>query len=72
MPNRDGVRWEQFGAELYRLRSSAGLTQRQLAEELSMHYTMVGKLERVDRIPHRERAEELDTALEAGGVLSRL
>lgn len=33
---------------------------------------MIGKLERVDRIPHREQVEELDTALEAGGVLSRL
>ncbi|QBI55516.1 hypothetical protein EKD16_18765 [Streptomonospora litoralis] len=37
-----------------------------------MHYTMVGKLERLDRVPQRVQAEELDTALETGGTLTRL
>lgn len=37
-----------------------------------MHYTMVGKLERSERVPQRGQVEELDTVLETGGTLTRL
>lgn len=48
------------------------MTQRKLADKLTLHYTMVGKLERSERTPQREQAEELDMALETGGTLIRL
>lgn len=72
MTMNDRAKWAQFGTELLRFRSSAGITQRQLASRLTMHHTMLGKLERGDRTPQRYQAEELDTALETGGALSRL
>ncbi|WP_156184672.1 helix-turn-helix domain-containing protein [Allosalinactinospora lopnorensis] len=51
MANQDRSRWSQFGAEVQRLRASSGMTQRQLAGRLTMHYTMIGKLERAERTP---------------------
>ncbi|WP_169775409.1 helix-turn-helix domain-containing protein [Streptomonospora alba] len=72
MEEDDRARWRQFGAELHRMRQSSGMTQRQLATKMAMHYTMIGKLERLERSPKREQAEELDRALETGGTLSRL
>ncbi len=72
MNENDRARWAQFSAELQNLRFSSGTTQRQLASKVSVHYTMIGKIERLERFPQRELVEKLDTALETGGVLTRL
>ncbi|WP_017591402.1 helix-turn-helix domain-containing protein [Nocardiopsis potens] len=65
-------KWVRFGRELRRVRSSSGMTQRRLAGRLALHYTMLGKIERAERTPQREHAEELDAILETGGTFSRL
>ncbi len=42
---------EKFGAKMQKVRKSKGISQEQLASQLSMHRTYVGMVERGERNP---------------------
>lgn len=64
--------WEEYGQELLRLRTEAGMTQRQLGNKVGLSHTMIGSLERARRTPNSDYSVAFDEALETGGTLSRL
>ncbi|MFF0226629.1 helix-turn-helix domain-containing protein [Streptomyces sp. NPDC004629] len=61
-----------YGFELRRHREAAGLTQRQLGDILNYTGSLVGQIETARKLPTQEFSERADTALETGGLLSRL
>ncbi|MFE9607559.1 helix-turn-helix domain-containing protein [Streptomyces sp. NPDC006012] len=63
---------DYFGFELRRHREAAGLTQRQLGDILNYTGSLVGQIETARKLPTQEFSERADTALETGGLLSRL
>lgn len=61
-----------FGAQLKRLRERAGLTQEQLADQISYSYSTVAAIETGRRAPAHDAPALLDAALKAGDQLTRL
>ncbi|MFE9207140.1 helix-turn-helix domain-containing protein [Micromonospora sp. NPDC007230] len=61
-----------FGAELRRLRERANLSQARLGAMIRYSADLVRRVETADRFPSREFVEACDTALAAGGALTRL
>ncbi|MFD0209358.1 Scr1 family TA system antitoxin-like transcriptional regulator [Streptomyces hirsutus] len=60
-----------YGDWLKEQREAAGLTQQQLAEAAVMTRTHIAHIEAGRRVPSREDARRLDSALNTGNVLSR-
>ncbi|MFJ8182911.1 Scr1 family TA system antitoxin-like transcriptional regulator [Streptomyces sp. NPDC096105] len=60
-----------YGDWLKEQREAAGLTQQQLAEAAVMTRTHIAHIEAGRRVPSREDARRLDSALGTGNVLSR-
>lgn len=61
-----------FGAELRRLRGGTGMSQEQLAAQISYSAALVGMVENARRVPSRDFAVRCDTVLASGGMLARL
>jgi len=61
-----------FGAELRRLRTQAGVSQEDLAQQIAYSASLVGMIETARRAPARDFAERCDAALDTGGALARL
>jgi transcriptional regulator with XRE-family HTH domain len=61
-----------FGAELRRLRAAAGISQEDLAQQISYSASLVGMIETARRAPARDFAERCDGVLATGGTLARL
>ena len=61
-----------FGAELRRLRTTAGLSQEELGQRISYSGSLVGMVETARRAPARDFAERCDEVLATGGALARL
>ncbi|MEU3981168.1 helix-turn-helix transcriptional regulator [Streptomyces sp. NPDC026672] len=61
-----------YGSELRRLREAAGLTQQQLGDVIAYTGSLVGQIETARKLPTAEFSARADTALETGGLLSRL
>jgi transcriptional regulator with XRE-family HTH domain len=61
-----------FGAELRRLRTQAGVSQEDLAQQISYSASLVGMIETARRAPARDFAERCDVVLSTGGALARL
>ena len=61
-----------FGAELRRWREQRGLSQERLGREVNFDGSLIGKVEKAERMPSRELAEACDRALETDGSLARL
>lgn len=62
----------QLGVQVRQLRQQAGMTQRDLADKIGVHHTMLGKIELGRRSPQLEHTEALDAVLETNGTLTRL
>ncbi|WP_199850505.1 helix-turn-helix domain-containing protein [Streptomyces sp. CMB-StM0423] len=58
-----------FGRQQKILRERLGLTQRQLAERIGYGFDLVAAVEQGRRIPRPEYIDQVDVALEAGGLL---
>jgi transcriptional regulator with XRE-family HTH domain len=54
---------DQFGANLRRLRTAAGLTQMELADRAGINFTAVSRLERGDRDPRLSTVARVARAL---------
>jgi transcriptional regulator with XRE-family HTH domain len=63
---------DEFGRELRRRRTRAGLTQRELAMHVQYSRETVAAVERGRRFASREFAVRCDEVLGTGGVLTRL
>ncbi|AZM53245.1 transcriptional regulator [Streptomyces sp. WAC 01529] len=63
---------DYYGAELRRLRETAGLSQAQLGDCIFCTGSLVGQIETTKRVPTREFSERVDAALGTDGQLSRL
>ncbi|MFG2191419.1 helix-turn-helix domain-containing protein [Streptomyces sp. NPDC048639] len=63
---------DYFGAELRRLRESAGLSQQQLGEIVFCTGSLIGQIETARKIPTPEFTQRVDAALNTDGALSRL
>ncbi|MEU1015589.1 helix-turn-helix transcriptional regulator [Streptomyces sp. NPDC005900] len=63
---------DYYGAELRRLRKTAGLSQAQLGDCIFCTGSLVGQIETTKRVPTREFSERVDAALGTDGQLSRL
>ncbi|MEU6081034.1 helix-turn-helix transcriptional regulator [Streptomyces sp. NPDC047108] len=63
---------DYYGAELRRLRESAGLSQQQLGGIVFCTGSLIGQIETARKIPTPELTQRLDAALDTGGALSRL
>jgi transcriptional regulator with XRE-family HTH domain len=61
-----------FGAELRRLRAAAGISQEDLAQQISYSASLVGMIETARRAPARDFALRCDGVLGTGGTLARL
>ncbi len=61
-----------FGAELRRLRSAAGVSQKDLGQRVCYSGSLVGMVETARRAPTRDFAERCDEVLGTGGALARL
>jgi transcriptional regulator with XRE-family HTH domain len=61
-----------FGAELRRLRTAAGISQEELAQQIAYSASLVGMIETARRAPSRDFAERCDGVLDTGGALARL
>ncbi|WP_242909662.1 helix-turn-helix domain-containing protein [Actinomadura terrae] len=61
-----------FGSEQTAWREAAGLTKRQLAEELGFDESYVGQIENFKNLPSEPYAEALDTFFKTNGVFGRL
>ncbi|MEV6649795.1 helix-turn-helix transcriptional regulator [Streptomyces sp. NPDC051219] len=61
-----------FGAELRRLRDSAGLTLEQLGKIVFLTGSMIGQIETATKTPKDEHIPRLDAALGADGALVRV
>jgi transcriptional regulator with XRE-family HTH domain len=61
-----------FADELRRARSRAGMSQDQLAAEISYSSSLIAMVETSKRTPSRDFAERCDTALGTDGLLGRL
>ena len=59
---------ELFAEELKIVRAAAGMTQAQLAEEISYSAALVGKIESCERRPSPDFARRCDKVLETGGM----
>ncbi|MFF1381367.1 helix-turn-helix domain-containing protein [Streptomyces sp. NPDC058308] len=63
---------DYYGAELRRLRETAGLSQGQLGDCIFCTGSLVGQIETTKRVPTRDFSERVDAALGTEGQLSRL
>jgi transcriptional regulator with XRE-family HTH domain len=61
-----------FGAELRRWRELRGLSQQTLGQQVNFDASLIGKVEKAERMPSRALAEACDRALETDGALARL
>jgi transcriptional regulator with XRE-family HTH domain len=61
-----------FGAELRRWREQRGLSQDRLGQQVNFDASLIGKVEKAERMPSRALAEACDRVLETGGSLARL
>ncbi|MGH8900753.1 MAG: helix-turn-helix domain-containing protein [Egibacteraceae bacterium] len=61
-----------FGAELRRWRERRGLSQHALGERVNFDGSLIGKVEKAERMPSRELAEACDRVLGTDGGLGRL
>jgi ribosome-binding protein aMBF1 (putative translation factor) len=61
-----------FGAELRRLRAGAGISQEDLAQQISYSASLIGMIETARRAPARDFAERCDGVLGTGRTLARL
>ncbi|MGH8884999.1 MAG: helix-turn-helix domain-containing protein [Egibacteraceae bacterium] len=61
-----------FGAELRRWRELRGLSQHTLGEQINFDGSLIGKVEKAERMPSRRLAEACDRVLETDGGLTRL
>ncbi|MGH8903721.1 MAG: helix-turn-helix domain-containing protein [Egibacteraceae bacterium] len=61
------LRWE-----LRRWREERGLSQDRLGREVNFDGSLIGKVEKAERMPSRELAEACDRVLETGGSLGRV
>ena len=61
-----------FGAELRRLRAAAGISQEDLAQQISYSASLVGMIETARRAPARDFALRCDGVLGSDGALARL
>ncbi|MDA0567499.1 helix-turn-helix transcriptional regulator [Streptomonospora sp. S1-112] len=72
MAEKQHAQYIQWGDELRRIRSSAGLMQDQLANRVNVAASTISSLERATRKPKADLADALDAALSTGGTLRRL
>ncbi|WP_393916463.1 helix-turn-helix domain-containing protein [Halostreptopolyspora alba] len=72
MMERGNALWQRFGTELKRQRELSGVSQAQLAKATGWSPSMISALQQGTRTPKRDHAEALDTALNTGGLLTRL
>ncbi|GGR83043.1 transcriptional regulator [Streptomyces aureoverticillatus] len=63
---------DYYGAELRRLRESAGLNQGELGDCIFCTGSLVGQVETAKKVPTRDFSERLDAALGTDGAFSRL
>ncbi|PWR07867.1 hypothetical protein DKT68_17720 [Micromonospora acroterricola] len=63
---------EFLGAELRRARRERGLSQEELAQQISYSSSLVGMVEIGHRTPSQDFIARVDGALEAGGLFARL
>ncbi|MGW4467578.1 helix-turn-helix domain-containing protein [Micromonospora sp. NPDC004704] len=63
---------ELFAEELKIFRTAAGMTQTELAEEISYSGALVGKIESCDRRPSADFARRCDKVFNTGGILTRI
>ncbi|MGH8903719.1 MAG: helix-turn-helix domain-containing protein [Egibacteraceae bacterium] len=61
-----------FGAELRRWREQRDLSQDRLGREVNFDGSLIGKVEKAERMPSRALAQACDRVLETGGSLARL
>jgi len=61
-----------FSSELRRLRNGAGLSQKELAEQVFFAVSLIGMCETAIRVPSLEFVERCDQVLNGDGVLTRL
>ncbi|MFW6694418.1 helix-turn-helix domain-containing protein [Streptomyces sp. MAR4 CNX-425] len=61
-----------FGRQQKILRERLGITQRQLAERIGYGFDLVAAVEQGRRIPRPEYIDQVDVALEAGGLLKAM
>ncbi|WP_406399722.1 helix-turn-helix transcriptional regulator [Streptomyces sp. NBC_00879] len=61
-----------LGRRLRRLRESAGLSQRALADKVGYPHTYLSRVERGEQLPSDTLAEDLDTHFATDGLLSEL
>ncbi|MEU6439988.1 helix-turn-helix transcriptional regulator [Streptomyces sp. NPDC047046] len=64
--------WQHFGAELRRMRESAGLTQAELASLVFVSASYIAQFEAGRRKPMTDVARRLDEALKSDGTLLRI
>lgn len=72
MVEQGNAQWQRFGLELRRQRELSGVSQAQLAQTTGWSPSMISALQQGARTPKRDHAEALDTALNTGGLLTRL
>ncbi|MGH8905912.1 MAG: helix-turn-helix domain-containing protein [Egibacteraceae bacterium] len=61
-----------FGAELRRWRERRGLSQHRLGEQANFDASLIGKVEKAERMPSPALAQACDRVLETEGALARL
>ncbi|MEE1757010.1 helix-turn-helix domain-containing protein [Streptomyces sp. SP18CS02] len=67
---RKNATWHLIGAQVGQLRRAAGLTQPELAEQVSLHIDTIASVEQGRRPLKYDLAQQLDQVLDARGVLA--